>query len=524
MACFEEAEMAGDRVLILSLDGGTWRVLRPLAERGVMPFVRWMTGRGCCSALQSTIPPVTAPAWTSYLTSVFPSRHLTYDFQAFDRQEGRLKFLPDTSALPTGWDHLEALGEPYCSVGVPMMYPPGRRDHGVVVCGLDAPRVEAAFGSEEVRRLAGPDYELTVQIQSHRSDGAFLRHAARVEERRGELTMKLAERYPWRILHHQVQATDVVQHRLWHAVERCLQQSEPSVEEFYRRTDGVLQRIYEKCRPRSCLLISDHGFRRLRKAVTLNRWLLQRGYLKRSSGFNPLGPLLSLARKLDVFDLRRLLFGRRRLWTHLLASAHLGGFDLDDSVAFVGNGCMFGHLFLGGRASPERVSRLLAELEALEDPDDGGGVIAQILSHRDAYGTPPGRYGPDYFLVPAEGYQFCDAALFPHWLRAIGPGDVKFGTGSHEGKGIFCLVSSRKVRLVREPHIVDVFPTALRLAALPAMRGVDGSSCIEMEGEASHLTAAEAEPLAAVRRLKGRKFDAEDERKVAERLKGLGYF
>jgi len=518
------AQMAANRILVLSLDGGTWRVLRPMAQSGLMPFVRTVIREGCCSELRSTVPPVTAPAWQSYLTAAFPSRHQTYDFQAFDREERRLKFLPDTCALPTGWDHLEALGEPYCCVGVPMTYPPRERSHGVVVSGIDSPGVDAAFPSREIRELAPPGYELTVQVSTHRSDEGFLRHAARVEECRGALTAELAARRPWRILHHHVQTTDAVQHRLWHRIEGCLAHGDRSVEEFYRRIDGVLQRLYERCEPDACVLLSDHGFGGLRKVITLNRWLLGRGYLRRTRRFRPLAALLLLARKLDVLNLRSWLLGRRRLWGLFLASAHLDGFDIDQSVAFVANGCAFGHLFVCHGAVQARVCELLRELRALRDPEDGTAVIERIISHQDAYGTPPGRYGPDYFLVPARGYQFCDAALFPRWARPIAPGDRRFGTGWHEMDGIFAVLGGRGVELVRAPCIVDVFPTVLHLGAIAPMAGVDGESCIRVEGRAAPEASSRAGSHQTEAPRQRRDYSAREARKTAGRLKGLGYF
>ncbi len=515
--------MPGDRVLILSVDGGTWRVLEPLAQRGVMAFVREMMAGGRCD-LQSTIPPVTAPAWTSYLTCVSPPRHQTYEFQAFDRQERRLKFLPDVCDLPTGWDHLEALGEPYCCVGVPMMYPAGDRQCGVVVCGLDAPGAEAAFSSEQVRRLAGSDYELMLPMQRYGSDASFVRHAAEIEERHAALTLELAGRYPWRIFQHHVQSTDLVQHRLWHRVERCLAQGDTILEDFYRRVDAVLERAYQGCKPDFCVLMSDHGFRPVRKVISLNRWLLDHGYLRQARKVRPWGRLLSLARKLDVLDLRRLILPHRRLWTNILAEAHFSAFDFDRSVGFVANGIVLGHLFVCAGASPVRVAELLRELEGLKDPSSGQQVIQAVLSHQEAFGQPPGRYGPDYFLVPADGYQFCDAALFARWLRAVAPGDVRFGTGGHDMSGIFCVSGGVAVGLTRQPRLMDVFPTVLHLAGLPGMKGVEGRSCVEVAGRG--VPGPVELDMATGRKLtrRGRSYSAEQEQTIAGRLRGLGYF
>ena len=55
------------RAVVLGLDGGTWDLLRPLAERGVMPNLARALERGRHGRLRSCLPPFSAPAshWSS---------------------------------------------------------------------------------------------------------------------------------------------------------------------------------------------------------------------------------------------------------------------------------------------------------------------------------------------------------------------------------------------------------------------------------------------------------------------------
>ena len=516
---------APKRVMVLSLDGGALAVLRPLAERGAMPFIGRMLAGGACEPLPSTAPPVTAPAWTSYLTAVLPPRHGTYDFQTFDRDTWRLTFLPDTGAPPTAWEHMAGQGAPYICVGVPMMYPPPSHSGGTVVCGFDAPSLDVAFSPPELREVAAPDYKLALMRSTHRRDRDFVDAAAHVEEVRARLSADLAGERPWQVLHHHVQSTDTLQHRLWHKVEDMLAGRDDLVEAFYRRVDAAVEGLYESCRPDFCVLLSDHGFRRLNKAITLNRWLLDAGYLKWGRKPHPVGSLLSLARRLDVLNLRRLLFARKSLWTKLLRTANLARFDIEHSVALMANGSCMGHLFLAPGASAAEVKRMLERIGALKDPENGVRPVRSIMSHQDVYGVAPGRFGPDYFLIPEPGYQFCDAALFPQWLRAIRPGDKRFGTGGHEQNGVFAAIESegQRLELVRRPHLVDVFPTVLHLAGLSAMAGVDGRSCIELDdgGRLEIREAARREETGVPAGVE--RYDQGDQQKVKDRLQGLGY-
>src|SRR5579872_1201260 len=73
----------GTKVFIVSLDGATFSVLRPLAEQGYLPNLSRMMQRGLSAELESVVPPVTAPAWTSFMTGKNPSKHGIFDFTRF---------------------------------------------------------------------------------------------------------------------------------------------------------------------------------------------------------------------------------------------------------------------------------------------------------------------------------------------------------------------------------------------------------------------------------------------------------
>ena len=59
---------AWPRVLIIGLDGATFDNLRPWAEEGRLPTFKRLLDGGVSGPLRSTFPPVTAPAWTSFMT------------------------------------------------------------------------------------------------------------------------------------------------------------------------------------------------------------------------------------------------------------------------------------------------------------------------------------------------------------------------------------------------------------------------------------------------------------------------
>ena len=58
--------------LILALDGASFDVIEPLARAGRLPNLSaWMAG-GSAAPLPSTVPPMTFPAWSSFMTGLPP--------------------------------------------------------------------------------------------------------------------------------------------------------------------------------------------------------------------------------------------------------------------------------------------------------------------------------------------------------------------------------------------------------------------------------------------------------------------
>jgi len=60
------------KILILGLDGSTWKVLKPLIDAGILPNIQKVVEDGCTAVIESTIPPTTSPAWPSMATGLNP--------------------------------------------------------------------------------------------------------------------------------------------------------------------------------------------------------------------------------------------------------------------------------------------------------------------------------------------------------------------------------------------------------------------------------------------------------------------
>lgn len=67
------------RLLVIGLDGATFRVIKPLCNEGELPNLSKLLASGTHGILESTFPPVTGPAWAALATGKNPGKTGIFD-------------------------------------------------------------------------------------------------------------------------------------------------------------------------------------------------------------------------------------------------------------------------------------------------------------------------------------------------------------------------------------------------------------------------------------------------------------
>ena len=70
---------AKKRVLVIGLDGASLDLIRPWVAQGLLPTFKRILEQGASGPLESVIPPLTGPAWISFMTGKNPGKHAIYD-------------------------------------------------------------------------------------------------------------------------------------------------------------------------------------------------------------------------------------------------------------------------------------------------------------------------------------------------------------------------------------------------------------------------------------------------------------
>src|SRR3990167_7466735 len=68
------------KVLVIGIDGGTFDIINPLINKGSLPNLKRLIENGSSGILQSTIPPVSPAAWSTFITGQNPGSHGIYNF------------------------------------------------------------------------------------------------------------------------------------------------------------------------------------------------------------------------------------------------------------------------------------------------------------------------------------------------------------------------------------------------------------------------------------------------------------
>ena len=75
---------AARRVVVLGLDGLDPRQVRRLMAQGCLPNFSALAAQGAFTDLQTTCPPISPVAWSSFMTGVNPGKHNIFDFLSRD--------------------------------------------------------------------------------------------------------------------------------------------------------------------------------------------------------------------------------------------------------------------------------------------------------------------------------------------------------------------------------------------------------------------------------------------------------
>jgi predicted AlkP superfamily phosphohydrolase/phosphomutase len=552
-----------NRLLVLGLDGATFDILLPLAEKGELPAIKKLMEEGTRGRLRTVIPPGTGPAWSSIVTGLDPSNHGIFDIIVRAPHSYNLAFLNGASLrAPAVWDIVGRQGGRVIVLNVPMTYPP-REVNGVMVTGLLTPLAGKRYTYPEDLAAeiesAAPSYRIVPgQVYSSGRAGDFLGELRETLEAKRRVLSLLLGREDWKFAMQVFSETDFLQHALWHVMDETHPRHDAGeaarfgaqVMDIYRRLDSIVGEALDGLGENdSVMLVSDHGAGPLYEFMHANNYLIREGAMRVRPGLASqlkFGLFKAGLTPMNVYRfVSRMRLGRVKMglrWTSggydLLRRFFFSFSDIDwkRTKAYALSGGVYGGLFLNlkgreprGSVEPADYERTRDELAGLllglKHPGTGDALISKVIKREEIYA---GRYlseAPDlYFLpvVPTTGvfgdFEFSSNRVVEPVSDAI--------SAQHRMEGIFVArgPAVRKGAEVGGMTVLDLAPLMLYLMALPIPEGLDGALREDVL-EAGSLGARPPD-YAAMRDLYGdgaRDRDATEDGSIRDRLKGLGY-
>jgi predicted AlkP superfamily phosphohydrolase/phosphomutase len=544
-----KAMAARRKVVVLGVDGADFAYYRRWIDRGMLPCFAKLAARGRMGILQSTYPPVTAPAWISMITGQQPGSHGIVGFGAPSTGNGEYtRRVVNSSSVeaPFLWEMAGDRGADNLVVNVPLTYPV-RPLRGTLVSGMLTPEGVNFTHPPEYQpelHLVQPDYKIDLYWQDYKFRGHDLvKDQKAVTRARAELCLKLLESKPWDFFMVVFTGADRLQHCLHEHVMRIHDDEAvrndtltAAVRDYFVTLDAHLGEIVEAAgEDAHFIVVSDHGFGPLDRAVYFNKWLADIGLLR----LRPVrtgGALKVWKRAMNAVGIRRdtltglgKTLGLKKVVEERVQKLNpfVGGIDWSQTSVFYFpmNGFVVN---LEGRemfgivppSEYEAVREdLMARLRELKGPD-GEALLPVVKKREDVFA---GRYLdrlPDVFVEfldrPYEA--FMQDYDVPNWLM-----QNEWGNGTHRRNGLYigagpALAGGPEVE---DLEIFDVAPNILHLLGFPIPSHMDGRFRRDLFVPGTEAPAFEASDGSE----DGRRFGiSEDEEKdLEEKLKGLGY-
>jgi len=547
------------RTVIIGLDGGTFDLVRPWAEAGLLPTFNRLMEEGSWGHLRSTMPPITAPAWSSFITGKNPGKHGVIDFVF--RRPGSYDVSPVNASLRQGrslWSLLSGGGKTVVVVNVPLTYPP-EPVKGCMVTGLLTPseRSNFTYPPELADTLRESGYRIHAPQSYARGDiDRFLQAIYETTEVQLTALQRLMNGQPWDFLMYVFRGPDRLQHGLWHFMDADhplhgapgTDRYRDAILEHYQYVDRKLAGLLAQLDERTVLvLMSDHGAGPFHKYIYMNNWLRRWGLLQMQTGTvtRLKGAMFALGiTPITVYNLMLRLGlgglkgqvtkgrGQKKL-SHIFPSFK----DVDWSrtkVYSLGNAGQLwvnlqgrepmGTVAPGGEYEAVRQD-VIERLLTMRDPETGEQLVGDAYTREMLYHGPYLERMPDIVFVP-QGFRYLSFGEYEFASHRLI--DVSYGiTGWHRQEGIVLLHGApvrAGGRCLREACLEDVAPTVLYLMGQLIPADMDGrvlTEALQQEWiDPVRLTPAEAD-ASDVRQHNG--FSAADEEAVRQRLQDLGY-
>ena len=287
MGLFNRFRKARSRVVIIGLDGTPYSLLKDLIKRGKIPNLAGIMSQGHFGPMKVSLPEVSSVSWSSFMTGTNSGEHGIYGFM--DVKPGTYElYFPNFRDLkvPTLFDELGDQNKKSVVINLPSSYP-AREIPGILISGFVAIDLKkAVYPPSLLPKLEESSYQIDVDVSKAKDDPDFLiKNLHSTLEAREKVAQYLWKDSDWDLFMLVITGTDRLHHFLFDAYEDENHPYHQAFLEYYQKVDKVIAHFHDltsNLKPPTphFLLLSDHGFTKIKSEVYVNRWLVENGYLR----------------------------------------------------------------------------------------------------------------------------------------------------------------------------------------------------------------------------------------------------
>ncbi|PYQ02232.1 MAG: nucleotide pyrophosphatase [Acidobacteria bacterium] len=299
-------------------------------------------------------------------------------------------------------------------------------------------------------------------------DATFLKQAYDIDREREQMFFVALDRLRKGTLTCVFDGVDRIQHMFWRYFEKGHPAARgaganghaDAIEKIYRHSDELVGKVMARLGKGDLMMVvSDHGFASFRRGVNLNAWLLSKGWLALKEGGDGTAEWL---RDVDWSRTRAYALGLTGMFLNIEGREAKGIVKPGDEAARV-------------------KAEIMAALKGLRDTGTGETAVNEAFDTAKLYSGPYLPNAPDLIIGFNAGYR-------TSWDGATGvvsgpvfEDNTKAWSGDHcidprLVPGVF--FASRKIDR-KDPSLVDIAPTVLRLFGLDPPAHMDGKPLYE---------------------------------------------
>lgn len=568
--------MREPKIVIIGLDSATWDLVRPWATQGLLPNLSQLTENGVSGELESAIPPLTPPAWTSFMTGKNPGKHGIFYFLEPQPGSYAMRYANAGSRRSkTVFGLLSEAGLTVSSVNIPFTYPPEQLN-GFQISGMDAPSEQSAFVQppelkEELEKVVGKiRFDITHLgfMSNDERREQVLAEMEQVDQQWAKVGLHLLDTHPTDLMMFTFMSIDTVQHHFWQYMDEShfmydakgATRFRDAVLRVYQRLDTILGKFLERLpEDTTVMVVSDHGGGPVSdRAVYLNRFLAQLGLLtyqtKNESAFGRAKQRIvraaynilsgTLGPKQKKF-LAGLLPGMRERFEGAytsFANINWAATKAYCSEILASPPCIWINRkgekpsgIVGDDEYESLLAYITQKLGELKDPRNGEPIINRVYRRDELFHGPFAKEAPDLILDWWSANAFSAKPSFPEEndqpvVKILARGPVKgpeWG-GTHRKAGIFIVKGKALNRgtKIEGARLIDVAPTLLYLLGQKVPDDMDGRVLTEafspqfLEQHATQYGAAAGDASADK---ENASYSEQEAAQIEARLKALGY-